>query len=92
MSAPMINLTRRATALGERDRLTALLDAIEAARALQPARAALDMVSPSDLDWKAVDDCFAAEEAVMALALDPELATFLTCIRNQLTGIAEELA
>lgn len=89
MSGPIIDLTRRETAAGERDRLTELLTSIEATRAARADWDARDVDLLTEADWTALDQLQELEAGLLKQALDPDLSAFLTCLVEQLDCIAE---
>jgi len=93
MSARALPLYRRETALAERDRLNAVLAALAE---LAPARKGWEAIDQATLDadlgdaeWDALERLQELEVKFLKLALDPELAAFLVCIRDELAAIAE---
>ena len=92
--APVIDLSRRLVAVAERERLAGFLTAIATARLAQETCDGFD--SPERADTAAardaLDACLMAEDRVLALALDPGLATFFVLILEQLNTIAGEAA
>lgn len=90
MSGRAINLASREVAATERERLDTLLDAVNKAR-LATAAAQNDAMSEA-AEFIALQALIKAEEGLVALALDPALAAFLACIRDQLADIAGEAA
>jgi hypothetical protein len=89
MSARVIDLTRRETAVAERDRADAFLTAVDAMRPLREQWDAFDQDDLSDEAWEVLEKLQEQEGVVLKLALDPELQAFLECIRDQLADIAE---
>lgn len=89
MGARIINLARRDTAATERDRLDALLEKIGALRPLRMNWDEFEFDELSDEAWDMLEKCQEVEGELLKLALDPDLADFLVCIRDELAGIAE---
>ena len=89
MSPRIINLARRDTAAAERDRLDALLQKIEALRPLRVNWDEIESDELSDEAWNMLEQCHEVEGELLKLALDPDLADFLVCIRDELASIAE---
>ena len=89
MSGRVIDLSRRETAAGERDRLTELLAQIEATRLARADWEKRDADLLSDADWHALDQLQELEGELVTRVLDPDLAAFLGCVLDQLVDIAE---
>lgn len=90
MSARIIDLGTRTLAATEGARLAEYLRAIEEAIAAQVASAAFD--TPETMDTAAARDaqdaCLIAEDRVLGLALDPDLAAFLRHVLDELNDMA----
>jgi hypothetical protein len=90
MTAQVIDLATRQLAGKEGARLAVFLGAIEAAWAAQAASAAFNTVETLDTPAArdAQDACLVAEDCVLGLALDPDLAAFLRHVLDELNDVA----
>lgn len=91
MSAPVINLLPRAEVVAIRDRLAALIDAIETAGT---ARAEWEAQGHpfGAAQWDALDKVHRLEEQLIRAAVEPEQVRFLKAVLQQVAGLAEEAA
>jgi len=94
MNARVVTLPIRMLAVSEGRRLARFLDAIDAAVQAQAACKAFDTCETMDSAEArdALDAHLMAEDRVLGLALDPELATFLGLVLKQLTDISGEVS
>jgi hypothetical protein len=93
MSARIIPWHRRETAAAEAARLDLILAAL---KELGPAREGWDAIDQATLDadlgeaeWEALERLQELEAEFLKLALDPEFAALLECLRDRLADIAE---
>lgn len=93
MSGRTTDLVQREWAVGERERMTEFLTSVEA---LRDARDLWDSLpeepkTPAEVQMErtTLDQMLELEDCVLTRALDPDLAKFLSCVLEQLNGIAE---
>lgn len=84
---PLHLIHPKATASAERDRVATFLEAIIAVGAAQENAEADDLSVAAE--HLALEALVAAEERLVGLTTDPQFVTFMGCILNSLTDIAE---